>query len=103
MKAIGKAAFLCSLAAILSTPIANASEQARLSAYFRQKIEQVQTANLALPTSGPENSGGILLQDFNVDFTAQASFGISDVLKLTLATELDFVFAPEESASSAAN
>jgi hypothetical protein len=71
-----------------------ASGNPKLTNYFEKKISQMRTS--ANEMDATEHTSGIQLTDINIDLTGQVSFGLSEVLKLTLSTELDFVLVPND-------
>jgi hypothetical protein len=83
------------LECLLLANSAGATPNKPLAKYFYTRLSQVESVvqNEEVQTSGGSTS--VLLQDINVDLFAQVSFGLSDVFKLTLATELDFVLVPD--------
>ncbi|MDR3607592.1 MAG: hypothetical protein P4M08_09445 [Oligoflexia bacterium] len=73
---------------------AQAETPRTLSSHFEQTIWQ---ADQIMRDPGlSEALKGAQLQDFNPEFTTQASFGISDVLQITVAPEIDLVFVPTD-------
>jgi hypothetical protein len=81
----------------LSSVPGSASEIPKLSHFFDQKVSQVQSAmrGSSDPTLG-EALRNAHVVDFNLDFTAQINFGLSEVLRLSVSPEIDFVFVPDE-------
>ena len=77
--------------------LAQAAQHEELSRYFEKRVTQMEAS---LRTSGDSRtvdlSKSIQLTDINVDFIGGASFGLTDVLKLSVMTEIDFVLAPDE-------
>ena len=92
------------LIAIASGLFATAADAAcipKLADFFGQKINRVEAAMNAAE-SGPADSQAkkpIVLEDINLDLIPTASFGISEVLDLTLTPEIDFVVVLNEPAS----
>ena len=74
---------------------AEAAAHHQMAAYFNQKIAQVESVLLA-DAAPAESEKKSRLQDINVDFAPQMSFGLSEVAKLTVTPEIDFVFVPDE-------
>jgi hypothetical protein len=66
-----------------------ASERKQFQNYFDEKLSQVESA-LTAQTASPD----VRIVDINFDLVGQVSFGLSDVLKLSVSTEFDFVFVP---------
>jgi hypothetical protein len=85
---------LVMLTEVISSASALASGNPKLTNYFEKKISQMQTS--AKEMDAAEHTSGIQLTDINIDLTGQVSFGLSEVLKLTLSTEIDFVLVPNE-------
>ncbi len=83
------------MAALLCVVFASSSHAAdpqNLGAYFEKTLARADTA-MQEPGFG-EALARAQLQDFNPEFTAQASFGLSGVVQLSIAPELDLVFVP---------
>jgi len=78
------------LASLGMSVSAYASPVPKLTTYIESRVA---AAERAMQT-GPALSGGVELTDYNVDFIAQAGFGVSEVFHLTLYPELDLVFVP---------
>jgi hypothetical protein len=72
-------------------PIAQASSNAALSSYFEQKIALGENSMGSF-----EPTGQVSLLDYNLQFVAQAGFGLSNVVSLVLYPEIDLVFVPSE-------
>lgn len=62
----------------------------QLTSYFEMRVATAQRAM----QNGPAPSSGVDLTDYNIDFVAQAGFGLSEVFQVTLYPELDLVFVP---------
>ena len=72
-----------------------------LASYFRGHLKKV---DVYAAKSPPLDSPFALpLQDINIDIAPQVNFGISSVLQLTVAPEIDFVLVPDPPESGAAS
>ncbi len=68
----------------------------KLSGYFEQKITRVEQGVSAMAAESPERVfANMVLTDINVDINASVSFGISNVLSLSISPEIDIVLTPE--------
>lgn len=74
-----------------AAPIGSVEE---LATYFRTQVKKVDTYAEKAP---PVSSGfPFPLQDINIDLAPMVSFGISSVLQLSIAPEIDFVLVPDQ-------
>jgi hypothetical protein len=78
---------------ILPMPKARAENQ-NLTDYFSKKISQIQRALSGLQSS--ESDPTMEVQDMNIDIAPSATFGVSEVLSLTVSPEINFVLAYED-------
>jgi hypothetical protein len=83
------------ISAAFGTSSAMAKKNKQMISFFDQKMTQVENSVMA-PTNNPDSGSTVQLTDINLDFTGQASFGLSDVFKLSLSTEIDFVLVPDD-------
>lgn len=94
------AQLLASVAPFTFGETAHAAGSVPLANYFESRIRSVEEA---VRDGSPEGLGEALrraqLADFNPEFVADASFGLSGVAQLTVAPELDLVFVPAPPAS----
>jgi hypothetical protein len=96
-----KKIFYCGIAALVMALAAKESKSSapafpRLTGYFENRVSLAEKSmRVASPAGTPQ------LQAVNVDFIAQAGFGLSEVFKLTLYPELDLVFVPRKSGTPA--
>jgi hypothetical protein len=70
-----------------------AESNPQLRDYFTSRITQVQTA-VYESTSGPTSVNAFALQNINLDIIPSVSFGVPQVLSLTISPEIDFIFVP---------
>jgi hypothetical protein len=76
---------------------AHAETNPHLYEFFKNKIEQVQTA--AAQAQSENSSNFFVLEDINLDLIASVSFGVPGVLNLTVSPEIDFIFVPTDHSS----
>lgn len=72
---------------------APAFENPELTAYFNRKIGLMRESLAKMETSPADPS--MELKTVNIEIAPAVSFGISSVVSLTVAPELDFVLVPE--------
>lgn len=81
--------------ALFLASLARAEVHPRMTSYFTQKIKQVSSV-MAKETVRPASGGAWVLEDINFDLAPAVSFGVSKVLNITVAPEIDFVLTLEE-------
>jgi hypothetical protein len=76
---------------LVSSSQATATANKTLEQYFYTRLLQVDSA----VQKQAQNLSPVQLTDINIDFLSQITFGLTDVAKLTIATEVDFVLVPD--------
>lgn len=90
MKTLGKQISVILLLLIPSSRVLATSNKILENYFYTRLVQADSAAQKQSQTLSP-----IQLADINIDFLSQITFGITDVAKLTIATEVDFVLVPD--------
>ena len=75
---------------------AEAAAFPKLTQYFEDRVSLVRNSTHANPDPLGTALAEAQVIDINIDFIAQASFGLSEVFKLSITPEIDFVLTPNQ-------